>query len=469
MCLERVHASQYGNDPINWRASPGAPSPGTDNVGNRPPVVRAGADQTLTITNLPAVLALSGSATDDGSPNPPGTITVNWSQVSGPATVIFGNAAQSATTATFTALGTYVLRLRASDGELESSSDVTITLAQATVAITFVPKASVWKYLDNGSDQGTAWRAAAFNDGSWKSGPGELGYGDVPEGRPEATVVSYGPDASNKYVTTYFRHSFSVTNAALVKDLTVNVMRDDGVVIYLNGTEVFRDNMPADAINYKTYAISAIGGADEATYYSQTVDPHLLAEGANILAVEIHQANAASSDISFDLELTGDGVPASTPPVNTPPIVSAGANQTIVLPNGVTLAGSVSDDGLPVPPGKFTVTWSKLSGPGNVTFSNASATSSSATFSQPGTYVLRLTASDGALQTTSDVTIAVLPNTSQPPHIDSVTAIGGATPGFRLTFVTAAGASYTIQFTDSLGNPSWTRLSDFRCKPPPNL
>jgi hypothetical protein len=60
---------------------------------------------------------------------------------------------------------------------------------------TLVPSNSVWKYLDNGSDQGAAWRDAAFNDKAWASGPAQLGYGDG----GEATVVSYGPDANNKY------------------------------------------------------------------------------------------------------------------------------------------------------------------------------------------------------------------------------------------------------------------------------
>jgi len=58
-----------------------------------------------------------------------------------------------------------------------------------------------WKYLDDGSNQGTAWRTPGFNDSSWAEGNAELGYGDG----DEATVVSYGPSSNNKYITTYFR------------------------------------------------------------------------------------------------------------------------------------------------------------------------------------------------------------------------------------------------------------------------
>ena len=78
--------------------------------------------------------------------------------------------------------------------------------------VALIPFGSTWKYLANGSNQGTAWTAIGFNDGSpWLSGPAELGYGDG----DEATVVSYGSNASNKYVTTYFRKTISIPNLAL--------------------------------------------------------------------------------------------------------------------------------------------------------------------------------------------------------------------------------------------------------------
>ena len=69
----------------------------------------------------------------------------------------------------------------------------------STTTDTFIPTGDIWKYLDNGSNQGTGWRVLGFNDSGWASGPAELGYGDSGQNRPEATVVSYGPDSSNKY------------------------------------------------------------------------------------------------------------------------------------------------------------------------------------------------------------------------------------------------------------------------------
>lgn len=164
---------------------------------------------------------------------------------------------------------------------------------------TLVPAGATWRYLDNGSNQGTAWRPTDFDDSSWSFGPAQLGYGDG----GEATVVSFGPNANNKYITTYFRHKFNATNTAALTTARLRVVRDDGVLVYLNGTEIYRNNMPGGAINYLTVASSTIGGAAESTFNEWDFDAGLLMDGTNGLAVEIHQRSGTSSDISFDLEL----------------------------------------------------------------------------------------------------------------------------------------------------------------------
>src|SRR5262249_6827453 len=92
---------------------------------------------------------------------------------------------------------------------------------------------------------------------------------------------------------------------------------------------------------------------------------------------------------------------------NQAPLVNAGADQIVQLPNSAQLSATVSDDGNPNPPQTVTTSWSKVSGPGAVTFGNASALVTTATFSAPGTYILRLTASDSAASSTDDVSIAV--------------------------------------------------------------
>ena len=84
-------------------------------------------------------------------------------------------------------------------------------------------------------------------------------------------MVSYGPDANKKYVTTYFRHAFSVSDAVSYTNLILRVVRDDGVVAYLNGTEIYRNNMPAGSITHTTLASAAIGGNDENAFYQAII------------------------------------------------------------------------------------------------------------------------------------------------------------------------------------------------------
>ena len=116
--------AEAGN--LNFRIDTGitVTSPPT----NQAPQVNAGADQTIT---LPANANLAGTVTDDGLPNPPATVTVSWTQDSGPGTVTFGNANVASTTATFSTAGTYVLRLTANDSALSTSDTMQVTVNPA--------------------------------------------------------------------------------------------------------------------------------------------------------------------------------------------------------------------------------------------------------------------------------------------------------------------------------------------------
>ena len=176
-----------------------------------------------------------------------------------------------------------------------------------TAATPLVAYGSTWKYLDNGTDQGTAWRAAGFNDSAWASGPSKLGYGDA-----NATTVGYGPSSTNKYVTTYFRQSFNIANPGSVTTLDLGVVRDDGVAVYLNGVEIVRNNLAAGAL-FNTLAPSpAIDGVNETTPQTSSVSVAslpvgTLVAGTNVLAAEIHQQSVTSSDIGFNFQMTSSG------------------------------------------------------------------------------------------------------------------------------------------------------------------
>ena len=166
-------------------------------------------------------------------------------------------------------------------------------------SIELIAAGSSWKYLDNGSDQGTAWRTAAFNDATWKTGNAELGYGDG----AEATVVSYGPSSINKYITTYFRKVFNVSDISAISSLELSLIRDDGAAVYINGIEVYRINLPSGTIYFNTLAPSYIDGAAESTYVIANISASAIVNGNNVIAVEIHQNAKTSSDISFNLKL----------------------------------------------------------------------------------------------------------------------------------------------------------------------
>ena len=162
-------------------------------------------------------------------------------------------------------------------------------------------RGSVWKYLDNGSNAGTNWRSKNFNDSSWRSGAAELGYGDG----GERTTVSYGGNAFSKYVTTYFRRKFTANDVNKFSEIDLKLRRDDGAIVYINGSEVARSGMPTGNVGYQTFASNISGGTDETTYYSISIDPSVLTNGENLIAVEVHQSSRTSSDLSFDLELSG--------------------------------------------------------------------------------------------------------------------------------------------------------------------
>ena len=174
---------------------------------------------------------------------------------------------------------------------------------------TLIGTGTSWKYLDNGSNQGTAWSGTGFSDTAWASGNAQLGYGDG----DEATTLSYGPNSSAKYITSYFRKTFTVANPSSFINYTLNVKRDDGVVIYINGVEKYRNNMPTGTIAYTTAASTACSD-DGAGFITSTLTQAQagLVVGTNTIAVEIHQNVGTSSDISFDLSLIGNATAAST-------------------------------------------------------------------------------------------------------------------------------------------------------------
>jgi hypothetical protein len=228
---------------------------------------------------------------------------------------------------------------RADDGQSYTSAPVLISVAEP-----IIPWNSVWNYLDNGSDQGTAWTALTFDDTSWKNGRAELGYGDGDETTPieDNPIPGYDPGSSDRYITTYFRRAFSISNAAAFGSLIFTVERDDAAVVYLNGQEILRSpNLPALPTPI-TYTTLATGQGIEDSIDGAVRSNLSLIEGTNVVAVEIHQQAQNSSDVSFNFELLGLPVIIR----NQLPLVSLTnpvANATFLAPSTIALRASASD------------------------------------------------------------------------------------------------------------------------------
>jgi len=211
-----------------------------------------------------------------------------------------------------TSVGAHSLVARAvpaTGAPFDSAAQLLTVTPTAAVSTQFIAANAFWKFLDNGSNQGTNWAQLSYNDSSWSSGLARLGYG----GDGEATVVGFGANPNNKYITTYFRRAFTVPLDWEITNLTCRLSRDDGAMVWLNGHELYRSNLPASAITYTTLASATVNAPDETAFFTNSFANPALLPGANLIAVEVHQSATNSSDLGFALEMTGRGHIARLP------------------------------------------------------------------------------------------------------------------------------------------------------------
>jgi hypothetical protein len=162
-----------------------------------------------------------------------------------------------------------------------------------------IARGANWTYLDDGSDPQTRWRTSDFDDSQWLAGAAPLGYGYG----NQATHVGFGPNVNDKFITTYYRRTFQVDDPADILDVALHLQVDDGAVVYLNGREVARLNMPPGTLDFQTLASRWIGSTPDDTIQSIQLDGQLLQAGSNLLAVEVHQRSATDNDLWLDLAL----------------------------------------------------------------------------------------------------------------------------------------------------------------------
>ncbi len=196
---------------------------------------------------------------------------------------------------------------------------LTLLLTTAYAQNTLISFGSIWHYSDLGQEpaiqSGTEWFETQYDQATWPSGNAQLGYGDG----DEATEIN------NSVITGYFRHEFQVADPSSFESLSLDLLFDDGAVVYLNGNEIWRVNMPTGDITYGTFAASS--SSDDDT--ESTVMGNVLSTGLNVLAVEVHQRSSSSSDISFDFKLVAN--PAGSVNIIRGPYLQKGS------PNSMTI------------------------------------------------------------------------------------------------------------------------------------
>ena len=165
------------------------------------------------------------------------------------------------------------------------------------VELSLVAPGSTWRYQDDGVAPGADWTQPEFDDSGWLAGPAPFGFGEG----DEATTNVEG------YVAYYYRYSaqFTSNDVAFLSEASLNLVRDDGAVVYVNGTEIGRNNMPAGIVDHLTTATNAVEGEEEGQFVEFEVDPSVFTVGTNVIAVEIHQVSSNSPDCRFELMLQG--------------------------------------------------------------------------------------------------------------------------------------------------------------------
>jgi hypothetical protein len=389
---------------------------------NAAPVVSAGPDQTIT---QPASVSLSGTVTDDGLPPPPAAVTTTWSKLSGPGTVSFADAAALSTTASFTAPGSYVLRLTANDSVLASNDDVTITVnpeGQFTVETRITAGVDDAEERQDGSVTRTSTDIElVFSAEGAVAGTNTVGLRFV------GVPVPNGLTIVNAWV------QFETDEINIPGAVTVTIQgqaADDAPGFVANPFNISsRPRTSASAPwSPPDWAIVGEQGANQRTsdiapVIQEIVDrPGWVSGNALVLII-------TGTDTTQRVARAYEGRPPGAallhvdyftgPPPNEAPLVDAGPDQTIEQPNSAILDGTVSDDNLPNPPGAVTTTWSQVGGPGTASFVDPAAVDTSASFSTNGVYTLRLTADDGELTAFDDVVIVVNVPNNVPPTVDA--------------------------------------------------
>src|SRR3954471_12400927 len=215
----------------------------------------------------------------------------------------------------------YFVRAVDANGNRSATTAVLSVTPPPPAVATLLQTGSTWSYNGSGQDLGTTWKNPAFDVSSWPTGPAEFGWGDG----DEATLLPTG------VLTQYFVKHINVSNPSQYKTISVQLKRDDGAAVYVNGVEVVRDNLPPGQIKATTPANGFVSGADETKFFEYQVPASLFANGDNTIAVELHQPDPANVDGSFDLGLVARNGNETVAPSTPAPAITDVTSSTLTL------------------------------------------------------------------------------------------------------------------------------------------
>jgi trimeric autotransporter adhesin len=200
--------------------------------------------------------------------------------------------------------GVATYRVRALDGRgNRSATSDPVTASPPEEGAVLIAGGSEWRYLDDGSALPAGWTGTSFDDSAWSAGAGQLGFGDG----DETTIVRRGS------VQYWFRHTFTVADPT-AQALELDLLVDDGAVVYLNGVELVRENMAAGPLGFPAWPTAWKEADTENLFTTYTVPADALVAGTNVVAVSVHNASANNGDLGFDLRLRrSDAAVAATP------------------------------------------------------------------------------------------------------------------------------------------------------------
>ena len=406
------------------------PATVTISTNDVPPVADAGPNQTVTVGTL-VTLNGTGSTDSDGHP-----LTFSWSLLTKPAGSIAALVSPNSAQPTFQAdlPGDYVVQLMVNDGFLNSAP------ANVTISTNDVPPVA-----NPGPNQTVSVGATVQLDGtgSTDSVNHPLTYqwsilsqpngGTAALSSTTAAKPTFVANAAGLYVVQLIVNDGYVDSQPATMTVTANSTNQPPVVnagpnqtvslptnfVTLNGTAT-DDGLPNGTLLSQW---SQVSGPGSVTFNS----PNQAATQVTLPVVGTYVLQLSANDSQYTSTSRATVVLTQA---NQPPVVTVGPDQIIVYPaNSATLIGTATDDGLPVG-SSLQISWSKVVGPGSVTFANPAQTNTTATFSLPGNYILRLSASDG--QYTSSATLRVA----------FVAAVGGG-------ISVSAGPDQIIVFPDS--------------------